>query len=47
MRISKIENNRLIRINFRKTHEDYFCLESNPGPAWALFDHPSKKKLLK
>lgn len=44
MRISEIENNRLIGIDFIKTNEGYFCLESNPGPAWAMFDHPSKKK---
>ncbi|MDR3549938.1 MAG: hypothetical protein P4L31_00865 [Candidatus Babeliales bacterium] len=42
--VSRVEGNRLVGIDLMKTEDGYFCLESNPGPAWAMFNHPSKKK---
>ena len=42
--VARIEDNKLIGIDLIKTKSGYFCLESNPGPAWAMFNHPSKKK---
>lgn len=41
--IAEIENNQLIGIDLIKAGEMFFCLESNPGPGWSTFNHPSKK----
>lgn len=49
--VSKIEKNNFIGIDLMKNGSSYFCLESNPGPGWSTYQHPSKKefaeKLLK
>ena len=36
------ENNSLVGIDFVCLNERYYCLESNPGPGWSTFNHPSK-----
>ncbi len=36
--ISKKENNALIGVDFIFYENNYFCLESNPGPGWNWFD---------
>lgn len=36
------EKNSLIGIDFVHSSGKYYCLESNPGPGWSTFNHPSK-----
>lgn len=45
--LGKIENNKLIGIDFVHSEGVYYCLESNPGPGWSMFDHPSKHHFAK
>ncbi|ADI37596.1 ATP-grasp domain-containing protein [Waddlia chondrophila] len=40
--LSKIEDNRFIGVDLIKTGDRYVCLESNPGPDWSTFYHPSR-----
>lgn len=40
--VSQVENNPLLGIDFVFLGTRVFCLESNPGPGWSTFDHPSK-----
>ncbi len=42
--MSHLEENKLIGVDLIKTAQGYFCLESNPGPGWSTFNHPTKKK---
>lgn len=42
IQIAKEEDNRCIGIDFIKKNDEYFCLESNPGPGWSTFQHSSK-----
>lgn len=42
--IAQYENNQLIGVDLMKSENAYFCLESNPGPGWSTFNHPSKTK---
>lgn len=42
--ISLIEKNIFIGIDLLKTDNEYYCLESNPGPGWSTYQHSSKKK---
>ncbi|MGA8165112.1 MAG: ATP-grasp domain-containing protein [Waddliaceae bacterium] len=36
------EKNSLVGIDFVHSDGKYYCLESNPGPGWSTFNHPSK-----
>ena len=41
-KLAKIELNELIGIDLIAMNGVYFCLESNPGPGWSTFRHPSR-----
>ena len=45
--LAEIERNNLIGIDLIKKKNDYFCLESNPGPGWSTFNHSGKKQFAK
>lgn len=47
VQLSSIEKNRLIGVDLIKIGENYFCLESNPGPGWSTFSHPSREQFAK
>lgn len=36
------EQNSFIGVDFVHSDGKYYCLESNPGPGWSTFNHPSK-----
>ena len=40
--IAAEEQNCLIGVDFVHSDGNYYCLESNPGPGWSTFNHPSK-----
>jgi hypothetical protein len=42
--LAHIERNILIGIDFIVSQTGYYCLESNPGPGWSMFNHPSKQR---
>lgn len=41
--LSVKERNTFVGIDFMMTDDGYFCFESNPGPGWSTFNHPSKR----
>jgi glutathione synthase/RimK-type ligase-like ATP-grasp enzyme len=43
----KVEQNRFIGIDLIKTNNEFVCLESNPGPGWSTFNHPSRREFSK
>jgi hypothetical protein len=40
--VAKYESNQFIGIDLLQRDNNYYCLESNPGPGWSTFNHPSK-----
>ena len=40
--VSSIEQNSFVGIDFIKTVDGYYCLESNPSPGWSTFKHKSR-----
>lgn len=45
--IAQIEKNKFVGVDLMKFGKTYFCLESNPGPGWSTYHHPSKKLFAK
>jgi predicted nucleic acid binding AN1-type Zn finger protein len=45
--LARIEGNRLIGVDFIKSMNKFFCLESNPGPGWSTFNHSSRMNFSK
>jgi hypothetical protein len=44
LKIADFEKNKLIGIDLMLSEQEYFCLESNPGPGWSTYNHPSKRE---
>lgn len=45
--LAYVERNIFIGVDLMKSNNKYYCLESNPGPGWSTYHHPSKKVFAK